>query len=196
MNTPSHVILNLALFSQQEVLQAALPIAVGAALPDVPIFLFYLWSKFIRRQSEQQIWTESYHQPGWQIAIALFHSLPIALIGLLATHYLGWELLRLGFLSMVLHCLLDFPVHNNDAHRHFYPFSNYRFISPLSYWDPKHYGRIVSLVEKGLVLLATIYIFGIIQSALGQGLLIAVNLIYFASALYSVVAEAKLSAQS
>lgn len=196
MNTPSHIILNLALFSQQEVLQAALPIALGAGLPDAPIFAFYFWTKLVKRQSEHQIWSESYHQPFWQMLIALFHSLPLAFLGLLLSHYFGWEWLRLGFLSMVLHCLLDLPVHNNDAHRHFYPFSNYRFISPLSYWDPNHYGKIVSLVEKLLVVLATIYIFPLIHSSLGQGLLIAVNLLYLASALYSLVARSDLSPQS
>lgn len=184
MNTPSHAILNLALFNQQELLHAALPIAIGAILPDAPIFLFYLWTKLIRRQSEHQIWSESYYHPFWQGMVALFHSLPLALIGLLTAHLLGWETVRIVCLSMVLHSVLDLPVHNDDAHRHFFPFSNYRFISPLSYWDPKHHGVAVAWVEKVLVLLASVYIFGGLHSWIGKGLVIAVNLLYLTSSLY------------
>ena len=196
MNTPSHAILNLALFNQQDLLQAALPIAIGAILPDAPIFVFYFWTKLVRRQSEQQIWSESYDRPFWQSAIALFHSLPLALIGLLTAHFMGWEAMRILCLSMVLHSLLDLPVHNDDAHRHFFPFSNYRFISPLSYWDPQHYGGIVSLVEKLLVLLASIYVFGSLHSWIGKGFLIGVNLLYLSSALYFWLTRPKLSPQS
>ena len=79
---------------------------------------------------------------------------------------------------MVLHSLLDLPVHNDDAHRHFFPLSNYRFISPISYWDPNHYGGIVSVVELLLVLLATFPVFNLIQSWIGKGLAIAIDLIY------------------
>ncbi len=50
----------------------------------------------------------------------------------------------------LLHLALDFPVHHDDAHKHLWPLTNWRFHSPLSYWDPAHYGHIVSLVEIAL----------------------------------------------
>ncbi|HAG83071.1 MAG TPA: hypothetical protein DCL61_18390, partial [Cyanobacteria bacterium UBA12227] len=81
MNTPSHAILNLALISQQSPIQASLPIAIGAILPDAPIFILYFWAKFVLRQPERQIWLETYEQPFWQNWVAMFHSLPLALIG-------------------------------------------------------------------------------------------------------------------
>lgn len=134
--------------------------------------------KFVYRLPPRQIWSEAYYQLLWQGIISTFHSIPIALNGLIIAHFLNWKLIEVGFTSMVLHSLLDLPVHNNDAHRHFFPFSNYRFISPISYWDRKHYGGIMALVEISLVLVASIYFFTTMRSPISKGLLILVNLFY------------------
>jgi hypothetical protein len=178
VNTPSHAIINLFLLGKQSLPQANLPIFVGAILPDIPIFLFYGWAKLIARQSEKQIWSETYYKPFWQTIVAIFHSIPLALAGWLIADYFKWESLDILFISLVLHSLGDLPVHNDDAHRHFFPLSNYRFISPISYWDRKHHGAIVSLVELSLVLLATIPVFQLLHSWIGKTLLICINLIY------------------
>jgi hypothetical protein len=113
-----------------------------------------------------------------QNIVALFHSIPLAGIGWLIAYYLGWPSVQILFLSIILHSLGDLPVHNDDAHRHFFPFSNYRFISPISYWDRKHYGSIVSLVEMLLVLLSTYRVFGLVNCYVGKILLILVNGFY------------------
>lgn len=178
MNTPSHAIINLFLLGKQSLPQANLSIFLGAILPDIPIFLFYGWAKLIARQSEKQIWSESYYKPLWQTIVAIFHSIPLALLGWLIADYFHWEIVEIFFISLVLHSLGDLPVHNDDAHRHFFPLSNYRFISPISYWDRQHYGAIVSLIELSLVLLATIPVFQILHSAIGKSLLISINIIY------------------
>ncbi|MBK1988622.1 hypothetical protein A0J48_013915 [Sphaerospermopsis aphanizomenoides BCCUSP55] len=179
MNTPSHAILNLVIFNQQIRTQSSLAILIGAVLPDIPIFVFYFLMKFVYRLSERQIWSEVYYQPFWQAVVSTFHSIPLALLGILIGHIANWQVIEVCFISMVLHSLLDLPVHNDDAHRHFFPLSNYRFISPFSYWDVNHYGRIVALVEILLVLAASIYLFLGIQAYLGAGLLIAVNVFYW-----------------
>lgn len=175
------MILNLALISPKLSRQGDLAIAIGAALPDAPIFILYFWAKFVLSQPESQIWSKTYNQPFWQNLVAIFHSIPLAVIGVAIAHYLKLPWVEILCLSLVLHSLLDLPVHNQDAHRHFFPFSNYRFISPFSYWDRRHHGTLVSVVEKLLVLAATIYIFPAIDSGFGQGLLIAVNLFYLTS---------------
>ncbi|NEO36422.1 MAG: hypothetical protein F6J90_08845 [Moorea sp. SIOASIH] len=186
MNTPSHAIINLAVLNQQTQLQAALPITIGAILPDAPIFILYIWAKLIRRQPEYQIWSQTYELPFWQNLVATFHSLPLALCGVIISHYWGWQLWEILCWSMILHSLLDLPVHNDDAHRHFFPLSNYRFISPFSYWDPKHHGHTVSTLEKLLVLVATIVSFSMIESWIGKSLLIVVNVLYLIAFLYLV----------
>lgn len=179
MNTPSHAVLNLFFLGRQPISQFNLAIFIGAILPDIPIFIFYAWAKLVARLPERQIWTETYYEPFWQNVVATFHSIPLALIGWFITYKLGWRTIQIFWMSLILHSLLDLPVHNDDAHRHFFPFSNYRFISPISYWDSKHYGSIVSLIEISLVLLATFPVFNLINSWLGKGLLIANTILYF-----------------
>ncbi|RDH49794.1 hypothetical protein CBF18_13935, partial [Mastigocladus laminosus WC112] len=163
---------------------ATLAIVCGAVLPDVPMFVMYFWAKVIRRQSDYQIWSETYFESFWQNFTHAFHSIPLALISIFIAHYFGWWQVEIIGISAFLHALGDLPVHNEDAHRHFFPFSNYRFISPISYWNPKYHGRVVSLMEKLLVLIATFYIFPLLQSWVGKGSLIAVNLVYFSGYLY------------
>lgn len=184
MNTPSHAIINLALLSKSQLPEANLAIVIGGILPDIPIFIFYFWAKFIARLPEAKIWSVAYYQPSIQNFVAIFHSIPLATIGWLISDYCNWEIMQIICISLVLHSLLDLPVHNNDAHRHFFPFSNYRFISPISYWDPKHYGSIVALIEILLVLLGTLLIFTTINSLIGKGLIILVNIFYGSSYLY------------
>ncbi len=187
MNTPSHTILNLALLLDSQRSPATLPIVLGAVLPDIPMFALYFWAKFVRRLPERQIWSETYYKTFWQNITDTFHSIPLALLGVLIAHYWGWQQVEILFCSAVLHSLFDLPVHNDDAHRHFFPFSNYRFISPISYWDPKRHGVIVTLVERLLVLMATFYVFPLLHSGIGRGLVVAVNLVYLTSYLYFYV---------
>ncbi|NET29162.1 hypothetical protein [Okeania sp. SIO1I7] len=184
MNTPSHAIINLALLAKPQLPQANLAIVIGGILPDIPIFIFYFWAKFIVRLPEAKIWSEAYYQPLIQNLVATFHSIPLAIILLLISYYFGWEIMQVICISLVLHSLGDLPVHNNDAHRHFFPFSNYRFISPISYWDSKHYGGIVALVEILLVFLATLWIFPSINSGIGKVLIVLVNIFYCSSYIY------------
>lgn len=184
MNTPSHAILNLTLLGKTIYPQTNLIIVLGGILPDIPIFIFYGWAKLIAKIPENKIWSEAYYDPIVQDLVALFHSIPLAVIGLIIAIFFEWKMIQVFCLSLILHSLLDLPVHNDDAHRHFFPFSNYRFISPLSYWDPKHYGNIVAFVEIILVLLGTIGSFSIVHSPIGKGLMILVNGFYIFAYFY------------
>ena len=80
--------------------------------------------------------------------------------------------IALLFASIILHALEDLPVHHDDAHRHFLPLSDFRFESPVSYWDPNHYEGIVGALEIGLVLIASIYVLRRARSRWTKGLLV------------------------
>ena len=155
MNTPSHLVINLALLSQTLAPNTLWAISVGAILPDVPIFIFYAVAKGIYQLPEKQIWTEAYYQSMVQFWVALGHSFPLAIVGLVVSLYWRSGLGITFFASIIGHFLLDIPVHNDDAHRHFFPVSDFRFISPLSYWDVRHHARWVAAGEFLSVLALT-----------------------------------------
>lgn len=184
MNTPSHAIINLAIFSHLSLPRANFAILFGSVLPDLPIFGFYVWAKYWRQLPAKQMWSSTYFQPGWQNLFHGFHSFPLIAIGWIIAYAFNWKIAQIVFLSAFFHCLFDFPVHNSDAHRHFFPVSDYRFISPVSYWDPKHYGAIGSLVELICILVSTARIFPIVDSWIGKGLMLSLNGFYLSIYIY------------
>ncbi|HEY9772104.1 MAG TPA: hypothetical protein V6C71_26970 [Coleofasciculaceae cyanobacterium] len=178
MNTPGHYILNLALLGKTIAPKNNTAIAIGAIVPDIPIFIFYFVAKFIYQMPSGKIWSEAYYKPFWQNLVALFHSIPLALLGAAICYRLNCQPGIILFISMVCHSLLDLPVHNDDAHRHFFPLSNYRFISPFSYWDPNHYGRIVAFMEMALVIGVNPIVLGLLNSPWTKGIAIAIDIFY------------------
>lgn len=181
MNTPSHYIMNLALLGQNIHPQQNVAITIGAILPDLPIFLFYLVAKYIYKLPESKIWSEAYYEPFNQNIVALFHSIPLSLIGLFICFYLNWQFGIMLCLSLICHSLLDLPVHHDDAHRHFFPFSNYRFVSPFSYWDVNYHAKYVAGVESLLVLIANYWVMNLLYSPISKGIVILIDLFYIYS---------------
>lgn len=181
MNTPSHYIINLAILGNTIAPKNNVAITIGAILPDIPIFIFYLVSKFIYKLPEAKIWSEAYYETGWQNFVALFHSIPLALIGSLVFYYLDWKPAAIICFSAILHSCLDLPLHHDDAHRHFFPFSDYRLISPVSYWDVKHYGRYAAFIEICFVLAANPIVLGLLNSPIAKGIVIAIDFFYIVS---------------
>ncbi len=151
MNTPAHVVLNLVALGRDRSRFHWLPVLLGGLLPDLPIFVFYLAARGILRLPEHTIWSATYFEPSWQLFFDVFNSLPLVALGLLLALGLrsGWWLAF--FVSMGLHCVTDLLVHHDDAHRHFLPLSDWRFASPVSYWDPRHHGHFFLVAEALLV---------------------------------------------
>ena len=178
MTTPGHAALNLLVLGRSE--RNALPVVLGAVAPDAPMLVFYVWERLVRGMSEGRIWSERYFDPGWQSvstsefdpALALALGLVVLFGRRTASPGLapesgvasglrgGWRTAPALFVaSMILHALGDLPLHREDAHRHFFPFSDWRFTSPVSYWDPAHYGGYAALGEVLLVLAVSVFLF-------------------------------------
>jgi hypothetical protein len=184
MNTPAHVVLNLLCLGRQDTAPVLMPIISGALLPDLPIMAFYFVEKVLRGTSEQVIWTEAYYQPGWQNLIDFFNSLPLMLLGLLVCLWMRYTPGILFFASMMLHVLGDLPLHHDDGHRHFFPFSDWRFVSPVSYWDPRHHGNIVAPLEILGVLISCGILFMNYESLAGKASLALTGGSYLAYFIY------------
>ncbi|MEM6253705.1 MAG: hypothetical protein AAF821_12365 [Cyanobacteria bacterium P01_D01_bin.156] len=186
MITNSHVILNLALLGRRSKTHLNSAIFWGALVPDLAMFGFYGWAKLIARMDEATIWNEAFFEPFWQDIFAVGNSIPLAVLAIgialwLQRRYPRWQTLATTIiflaLSVILHCLADLPLHADDGHRHFWPLSNFRYQSPVSYWDPAHHGRLFALVEGGLVLLASVWVWRLLRSRWARVLLIGSNVL-------------------
>jgi hypothetical protein len=170
MQTPSHAIVNYAILSHFAPRQTW-AIVVGAVLPDLPMLVLVVWAR-LNGIPGQQVWSEVYWQPFWQDFTHYFHSLPISIGLALIAHYSGIPWLKYLSLSLILHMLGDLPLHHDDAHRHFLPLSQFRFVSPVSYWDRSHNAIWGALAENLAVLSSIITIFPTIGAGWIKGGLI------------------------
>ncbi|MCP5055563.1 MAG: hypothetical protein GY937_02440 [bacterium] len=154
VNTPAHVVLNLLVVGRGPG-QPWMPILAGALIPDVPILVMYAVERGLLGTSETLVWQDRYFASGWQLSIDAFNSLPLIALGWLLARWRGSRFLQLLFVSMGLHAGADFLVHHDDAHRHFLPLTAWRFPSPVSYWDPRHFGQFFLAAELLLVVLGS-----------------------------------------
>ena len=155
MNTPTHLLISAAVFTKPGRDRDNAAVLFGALLPDLFIYGLFVWSK-LAGIPEGLLWREIYFGDDVQLISAIGNSAPlyVLLLGI------GWQLGRRWLLllsaSAMVHLAFDFPLHQNDAHRHFWPLSDWRFESPLSYWEPSGYGSTVALAEATLALLLAV----------------------------------------
>lgn len=147
MNTPAHVAASVLIWRDEQGWGPTFAVGVGAILPDLPMFGFYAYQKLWAGTTEREIWGQLYFKEDWQLLFDIFNSIPLALVVIAVCYGMGWRWGMLLAASALVHLLSDFPLHHDDAHRHFLPFTNWRFASPISYWDPKHFGRTFMLLE-------------------------------------------------
>lgn len=183
MNTPAHVVLNMLCLGRQDDAGVLTPVIFGAVLPDAPIFLFYFIQRVIKGAPESVIWREAYYQEGWQNFIDFFNSIPLIVLGFVVAAWINSKIGVALFSSMFLHVLGDLPLHHHDAHRHLFPLSNWRFKSPISYWDPNFHGDIMTGLEILMVAVSCTALFLTYQSLLGK---ISVGLVGFSYIAYFV----------
>ena len=182
MNSPTHTLLALALLSRRsnfehdadvfshetpsnrnyknKFAKQNLAVFAGSIIPDAAIYLWAPYQRFVNGVSGETLWRELYFAEPMQNLIAYFNSIPIyAALGVIgyAARAKTWGKLMLFFaLAALIHMATDLPVHNHDAYRHFWPFSDWRFISPFSYYERDHHAGWVSLIEAMIALISII----------------------------------------
>jgi hypothetical protein len=178
MHTPGHAVVNVAFLGTCTSPSLAAPILAGAIVPDLPIFYLFARERWLRRTPEAQIWADHYQRRFWQNLIHGTHSVPLAIAGAVLGLALGWGEVAAFFSSALLHSAADLPVHVQDAHRHFLPFSHYRFVSPFSYWDARYHARYIALIELAMVWAGSVVLFSWELPAAAVVLLIMVDAWY------------------
>lgn len=145
-----------------------LAVLIGSVTPDLPLYGLFAWTK-IMGIPEDVLWGQIYWSPPWPVIMGAGHSFivlgTILIIGLWmwqrSTHTKAsalsaqasdsgesiGEIIACFAAAALIHALADFPLHVDDNHMQFWPVSDYKFRSPVSYWDPDHNGTVWSIIE-------------------------------------------------
>ncbi|MCY4333453.1 MAG: cobalamin biosynthesis protein CobQ [Litoreibacter sp.] len=158
MNTPAHLIFGAAAFARPGALNVTLAALAGALAPDLSLYLMAGWHLFVLGTEAQIVFNVLYFSDLWQAIFAVDNSF---FVWGGALGFALW-LRSPAFIAFagagLLHLALDFPLHHDDARAHFWPVTDWRFVSPVSYWDRDHYGGIVGPLE----MLASVICLGIL----------------------------------
>lgn len=157
MNTTAHVAVSALVWRNEPGYSGATAVTLGALMPDLPMFGFYAYQKLVG-SSEEEIWTSLYFSEGWQYLFDVFNSIPLALVLLGICYACGFRWGILFAASALLHLFCDLPLHNDDAHRHFLPLTDWRFRSAVSYWDSRYYGHIFIWFEFVFVVGSCVFV--------------------------------------
>jgi hypothetical protein len=172
VQTQSHLLINAALdgpLRRYRIDVHTAAFLTGGVLPDVPFLLltlgygaYYWWIDPIKPDQtamsvmEYMHFDQFYRDPAWIVPHNFFHApFILGVIGVV-----GWWLRKrnrrwgrwlLWFaLGAGLHTVIDILTHTSDGPLVFFPFNwNYRFPSPVSYWEGDT-GRIFAVLELAL----------------------------------------------
>lgn len=159
MHTQTHMLLGAVVLGPREAGgRTALAAAGGGFVPDVAAFALVLWAG-VHGMDGEAIFRTAYFSAPWQAVMAPFHSVPLWGAAFLLAWTLRQRAATAFAASGLLHQAFDFPLHADDPHRHFWPLSDWRFHSPVSYWDPAHGGAWVQPLEitLGLALVTVLW---------------------------------------
>lgn len=175
MTTPSHLIVTAALHKglKRRMPMVLSAVLLGSVAPDIPLFLLSTGTALYYLSKGQDITDMHsfmfndffFNNPWWIIPHNLLHAPLLLLLGLALT----WRYRRrlnsaarwvFWFLSAtLLHTFVDLLTHATDGPLLLFPFDwSLRFHSPVSYWDPAHYGRQFFIFEMGLNVLLLSYL--------------------------------------
>ncbi len=176
MITPTHIVTNALLARFSTRLRAGLlstPAArrafiIAGAAPDIPLYLLTagaaVYYPLVRDLSIDRTFRLAfddlfYTSPLWIIGQNALHS-PVVVIALFLLAGRGF-LARFCWLKAfaagcLVHIAMDIPVHHNDGPLLLFPFQwSYRFASPVSYWDPAHFGNVMAPIDLGITVLGS-----------------------------------------
>lgn len=153
MNTVAHLVIASAALARPDAPKRNWAVLNGALIPDASIFVFFAWSR-LQGWSGDETWNVQYWTEPWQSFGAISNSFVLFGGLFIIAAWRNSSLLTVLSAAALLHIALDFPLHADDAHRHFWPLSDWRFVSPVSYWDPNQNGLIGGAIETMAALVA------------------------------------------
>lgn len=137
-------------------------ILLGGLAPDVGLTVLsagaLVWFPLVEGRSVQEtfdhVYRDLFYDAAWIVGHNTLHAPPV-LVALLA---LGLRLrgpvgrwLAAFAVGCLLHSVVDIVTHHDDGPLLLFPFDwSTRFISPVSYWDPAHGGRVLGPIDQAI----------------------------------------------
>lgn len=146
MNTPGHLLVGAAVFARPPTWRILVAALLGAAAPDLSIIGMVWWAENVQGHAPQVIFNDLYFSQSWQAIFAIDNSIPIWTVAFGLAIWKSWAAGRALTGAGLLHLLTDLLLHNDDGRAHFWPFTYWKFESPVSYWDGDHYGTTAAVV--------------------------------------------------
>lgn len=154
MNTPAHLLVGAAAFARPPRGPALWSAVLGSLLPDLSLYLMAGISLFILNIPEQVVFGQLYYSRAWQTVFAIDNSFILWGIALAVGFWRKWHLLVIAASAGLLHLSLDFLLHAGDGRPQFWPFSNWVFHSPISYWDSTYHALWIAPISIAVCTLA------------------------------------------
>jgi len=174
------MIIGAAFFAKQNQSKSLIAAFAGGIAPDLPMLIMVFYATRISGISQQEVFGDLFFSKGWQEVFAMDHSF-LVWGALLAVGLMFRILSIVAFAgSAVAHAAVDFVTHHSDARQQFWPFTDWVFRSPISYWDPSYFGNIMGPIEALLVVVLAAYIVFQLKRLWEKVLTIAIALIFLA----------------
>ncbi|MCK0095405.1 cobalamin biosynthesis protein CobQ [Yoonia sp. F2084L] len=153
MNTPAHLIFGMTAFGKARRPAVTAAAFAGSLIPDLSLYLMVGWHLQVLGTPPEVVFGQLYFSDAWQSIFRIDNSMILWGIAFGLGAMVRSQVMIALCGAALLHLGLDFLLHNDDGRAHFWPLSNWIFQSPVSYWDPDHYGNIAGAIEVALSLL-------------------------------------------
>lgn len=177
MQTQSHVIINAFLGKQLEkrgIRPMYWALTIGSFMPDIPLAILSIGYIALFQTFGHETAGEAasyafdvlfFENPFWLASHNLFHAPLMILLYLAIGTYFGFrKTYRIGLwifwfaIGNLLHSIIDILTHHSDGPLVFFPLNwDYRFPSPISYWEVEYYAIEFTIFEVSLFIILTIY---------------------------------------
>lgn len=171
MNTPAHLIFAAAAFARPGRPAVSSAALLGGLAPDLSLYLMAGWALYVQGIEPRIVFDELYFSDAWQAVFAVDNSFVLWGLALLAGLVLRSPAAIAFTGGGLLHLAFDFPLHHDDARRHFWPLTDWVFQSPVSYWDSNHYGHLTGPLEIAACVALSVLLWGRFRNVLARVLI-------------------------
>lgn len=177
MNTPAHLIFGTAAFGKAGDWRITTAALAGSFLPDFSLYGMVGWSIFVKGVSPGTVFNEYYYSPQWQQVFAVDNSIVLWGLLLLIGVWAARPVLTAFGGAGLLHICFDFLLHNDDARMHFWPLSDWVFVSPFSYWDSRYHAGVIGPLELGVSMVLVLVLLRRYRAIWSRGLIAVLALL-------------------